>query len=73
MADIAGVAVGSGISLRYNDLGRRIATLFSGVLQAARARAHISRPARCPERRYHHPRRESYLEEAAMSRAMDRL
>jgi len=26
-----------------------------------------------PERRYYHPRREAYIEDAAMSRAMDRL
>jgi hypothetical protein len=77
MADIAGVAVGSVIPLPRNNVGPRlvkgITAWFTDVLAGARTRARASRPARQAERRYYHPRRETYLENAAMSRAMERL
>jgi hypothetical protein len=61
------------IPLPRNDVGRRIADWAAATLQAARAMVRTPEPRNRPERRYYHPQRESFIEDAAMSREMHRL
>jgi len=61
------------IPLPRNDVGRRIADWAAHSLQAVRAMVRAPEPRDGPERRYHHPHRESFIEDAAMSREMCRL
>jgi len=66
-------SIGSAIPFPGSNVGRRIANWTAST--AAALRAMVRTPPRTgkPERRYYHPRREGYIEDAAMSRAMDRL
>lgn len=61
------------IPLPRNDVGRRIADWAAATLQAARAMVRTPERRNRPERRYYHPQRESFIEDAAMSREMHRL
>jgi hypothetical protein len=72
----AGTAQASAVAavpLPRNDVGRRIADWVVGTLQAVRASVRTLKPRNRPERRYYHPHREGYIEDAAMSREMYRL
>lgn len=78
MADIGvlgnrSAAFGSAVPLPRNDVGRRIADWAVRTRQAVRAMARAREPRNRPERRYYHPHRESFIEDAAMSREMYRL
>jgi hypothetical protein len=72
-ASSAQASVGSAVPFPRNDVGRRIADWAVGTMGAVRAMVRTSPRPSQPERRYYHPRRESFLEDAAMSREMDRL
>jgi hypothetical protein len=61
------------VPLLRNDVGRRIAEWAVATLQAVRAMVRTEEPRNRPQRRYHHPHRESFIEDAAMSREMYRL
>jgi hypothetical protein len=52
---------------------RRFAELALGTVEAARAMFRTVRPRSRPKLRYYHPHRESFIEDAAMSREMFRL
>jgi hypothetical protein len=70
---MASIGVPSVIPFPRNNIGRRIWEWSAGVVEAVRASVRIS-PQRHPaEPQYHHPRRESYLADAAMAREMYRL
>lgn len=72
-AGAAQSSIGSAIPFPGSHVGRRIANWAANSLAAVRAMTRTQpRPSK-PERRYYHPRREGYIEDAAMSRAMDRL
>jgi hypothetical protein len=73
MADIGVLWTYPTVSLPRNDIGRRIAGWAANTLQAVRAMVRTPDPRNRPERRYYHPHRESFLEDAAMSREMYRL
>lgn len=70
---MADIGVASVIPFPRNDIGRRIANWGAGVVQALRASVRISSRRQQAERQYHHPRRETYLADAAMAREMYRL
>lgn len=53
------------------NVGHRIEDWISGVIDATRTR--WAQRHRAPKQEYRHPRREVFLEEAAMSREMFRL
>jgi hypothetical protein len=61
------------VPLPRNDVGRRIADWAVATRQAVRAMVRTSESRNRPERRYYNPRRESFIEDAAMSREMYRL
>lgn len=65
--------VGSVFPLPRNNVGRRLGDWISGVIDATRTRLHTPTTHREPDKEYHHPRREVFLEQAAMSREMFRL
>ena len=66
-------SIGSAVPFPGSNVGRRIANWTTSTLVALRAMVRTQARASKPERRYYHPRREAYIEDAAMSRAMDRL
>jgi hypothetical protein len=70
---VAQPSIGAVIPLPRNDVGHRLADWVQGVIEAVRERSQcrISRPE--PKKRYQHPRRESFIEDAAMAREMYRL
>lgn len=74
VGQVSGAAVGSAIPFPGNNVGRRIAAwaygTFAGARSATRAWFRTAQPERLE---YYHPRREGFIEDAAMSRAMDRL
>ena len=61
------------IPLPRNSIGRLIADLFVGSAAAVRTAFRTRAPRSEPQARYHHPRREAFIEDAAMSREMHRL
>ena len=65
--------IGSSVPLPRRYLGRRIAEWAIRGYVLVRAKTHIMDQRQQPDRRYCHPRREAFLEDAAMSREMDRL
>ena len=65
--------VGAVLPLPRIHVGRRLAALSAGAIEAVRARLQTLAAPRESDKRYHHPRRESYIEDAAMSREMYRL
>jgi hypothetical protein len=67
------LGVGSSVPLPRNHLGRRIAEWAIRGFVLVRAKTQIMGQRQEPDRRYCHPRREAFLEDAAMSREMDRL
>jgi hypothetical protein len=69
----AQAGVGSVFPLPRSNVGRRLGDWLSGVIEATRTRLHTRTPQRAPKKEYHHPRREVFLEHAAMSREMHRL
>jgi hypothetical protein len=73
-AGSAQASLGSVLPLPRNNVGRRMADWAAGTAEAVRAmfRTTAVRPSE-PERRHYPPRRESYIEDAAMSREMYRL
>jgi hypothetical protein len=70
---MASIGVPSTIPFPRNNIGRRIAEWSAGVVEALRASVRISPQRHEAGRRYHHPRREDYLADAAMAREMLRL
>jgi hypothetical protein len=72
-AGAAQSSVGSAIPFPGSTIGRRIANRAASTMEAVRAMLRTPPQESRPERRYYHPRREDYIEDAAMSRAMDRL
>lgn len=71
-ANSAQVGVGS-FPLPHNSIGQLIADLVVGARQAVRSAFRTRAPRMQPRQRYHHPRREAFIEDAAMSREMYRL
>lgn len=59
--------------LPRNRIGRLVADLVAGSAAAVRSAFRTRAPRSEPRQRYHHPRREAFIEEAAMSREMYRL
>lgn len=71
-AGSAQAGAGWALPVPRNTVGRRIADWAAGAAEAVRALFRTAeRPSSTP--RYYHPRRESFIEDAAMSREMDRL
>ncbi len=68
----AQVGVGS-LPLPRNNIGRIIADWFVSSAEAVRSAFRTQAPRREPKQHYHHPRREAFIEDAAMSREMHRL
>jgi hypothetical protein len=68
---MASIGAGWVLPLPRNTIGRRIEVWFAGVVEMTRANFQ-DRPRRAAKE-YHHPRREVFLEDAAMSREMYRL
>jgi hypothetical protein len=66
-------SVGAVLPLPRTDVGRRLAGWTLGAVAAVRARLTTRAMPSEPRKRYHHPRRESFIEDAAMSREMFRL
>ncbi|OBA64475.1 hypothetical protein A5647_02005 [Mycobacterium sp. 1100029.7] len=66
------VGVGS-LPLPRNSIGRLLADLAAGAADAVRSAFRTRTPRVAPQRRYHHPQREAFIEDAAMSREMHRL
>jgi hypothetical protein len=73
MADIGVLWTHPTVALPRNDIGRSLVDWAAKTLHAIRAMVRTPDPRNRPERRYYHPRRESFLEDAAMSREMYRL
>ena len=67
------VPASSSAVLPRNRIGRRIANWVVGVYAAVRAEVRTTGRRAEPDRRYYHPHREAFLEDAAMARAMYRL
>jgi hypothetical protein len=63
----------SAVPLPRNDVGRRVADWAVATAENVRAVFRTPTWRSEPKRRYYHPRRESFIEDAAMSREMDRL
>lgn len=61
------------LPLPRNSIGRLIADLLVGSAEAVRTAFRTRAPRSGPEARYHHPHREAFIEDAAMSREMHRL
>lgn len=72
-AGSAQASIGSAIPFPGNNVGRRVANWTASTVVAVRALVRTSPRTSKPERHYYHPRRESYIEDAAMSREMHRL
>jgi hypothetical protein len=72
-ANSAQASAGSAIPFPGNNIPRRIAEWGASILDAVRAAARTPLRRSEPKRRYYHPQRESYIEDAAMSREMYRL
>ena len=72
-ASSAQASVGSAVPFPRTDVGRRIADWAVGTVAAVRAMVRTSALRSQPKRRYYHPRRETFIEDAAMSREMYRL
>jgi hypothetical protein len=73
LVNTAQASVGSVLPRPCTNVGRRIADWAAGTLEAVRAMIRtLTRPNQ-PKRRYYDPRRDSYLEDAVMSREMLRL
>ena len=72
-AGTAQAGIGSAVPLPRNDVGRRVADWAVATAEAVRAAFRTPTWRSEPERRYDHPRRESFIEDAAMSREMHRL
>jgi hypothetical protein len=70
---VARPSIGTAFPLPRNDVGRRMADWVQGVVEAVRERSHTRVMRREPTKRYQHPRRESFIEDAAMAREMYRL
>jgi hypothetical protein len=66
-------SIGSVIPFPGSNVGRRIANWTASTVEALRSLVRTPPADSEPERRYYHPRRETFMEDAAMSRAMDRL
>ena len=74
MADIGAVGrYAFLVPLPRRNVGGRIEDWISGVVEATRTRLQARTRHREPKKEYHHPRREVFLEDAAMSREMFRL
>jgi hypothetical protein len=69
----ARASVGSAIPFRGSNIAGRIAQWGAGIFDAVRATARTSVWRSEPKRQYYHPLRESFIEDAAMSREMYRL
>jgi hypothetical protein len=67
------LGIGLSVPLPRNGLGRRIAEGVIGGFVVVRAKTRNAGRRRESDRHYCHPRREAFLEDAAMSREMDRL
>jgi hypothetical protein len=65
--------IGAVLPLPRSNVGHRIGDWIAGVVEATRARMRTQAGQREPKNRYHHPHREGFLEDAAMSREMFRL
>jgi hypothetical protein len=66
-------ALGPAIPLPRGNIGQTIAAWTASAIEGMRTKAQ-SRPRRSKRTKpYHHPSRESFIEEAAMSREMFRL
>jgi hypothetical protein len=61
------------LPLPRNTIGRLIADLFVGSAAAVRSAFRSRTPRIDTREQYHHPRREAFIEDAAMSREMYRL
>ena len=67
-------AIGAGITFPGNHVGRRIATWVGEAVHATAALfASATRPTPTKQHHPHAPRREHFVEEAAMRREMYRL
>ena len=71
-AGSAQVGVGS-LPLPRNNIGRLIADWVVDSAEVVRSAFRTRAPRSEPTQRYHHPRREAFIEDAAMSREMYRL
>lgn len=69
----AHAGVGTVFPLPRRHVGRRVQDWISGVVEATRTRMQTRTRHREPKQEYRHPRREVFLEDAAMSREMFRL
>ena len=72
-AGSAQAGVGSAIPFPRSNVGRRIAAWAADTVDAVFGLVRTSAPRSEPKRRHYHPRRESFIEDAAMSREMYRL
>jgi hypothetical protein len=75
-ASTAQASVGWAVPFPRNDIGdigRRIADWAAGTVETVRAMIRTSARHSETEPRYYHPRRETFIEDAAMSREMYRL
>jgi hypothetical protein len=72
-AQAAQPAIGAAFPLPRNNVGRRIADWAVGAMEAVRAIAWTPTRRSEPKKRRYHPHRESFIEDAAMSREMYRL
>ena len=59
--------------LPRNSIGRLLADLYVGSAEAVRNAFRTRAPRSERQQRYHHPHREAFIEDAAMSREMHRL
>lgn len=66
-------SAGWALPLPRKTVGRRIADWALGTADAVRAMFRTADRPSQSKPRYYHPRRESFIEDAAMSREMDRL
>jgi hypothetical protein len=76
LAAVAGsryVGIGTTVVLPRNGLGRRFARWMAGIFTVVRADAASDGQRDERDRRYHHPRREAFMADAAMAREMHRL
>jgi hypothetical protein len=67
------LGIGLSVPLPRKHLGRRIAEWAIRSFVLVRAKIQDTGGRQESDRRYCHPRREAFLEDAAMSREMDRL
>jgi len=72
-AQAAQPSAGWALPLPRKAVGRRIAELASGTVEAIHAMYRAVTPRARPKQRYYHPHRVSFIEGAAMRREMFRL